>query len=195
MQAPSEPPLADEDEDDEDDEEDDDDEDAAVDDEADVSGVLSGLAPLRDLDELDPGLVQVLAELGVPSPIRVGSLDDDPPLFQESVENPGHLERLLLSALHTQGDVFEVDEERDSGLGLVDVRGCGHADGSSFLNLRRCGEVISSGFWAQPSLSTRGFVVGSAPSVLKEKSHGMSLSIRAPKATPVLPPMRSANQS
>jgi hypothetical protein len=86
-----------------------------IDDHLDVGRVLAGVAPLRDVDELDRRLVERDLELAVALPVGVGALDDDLALLEQSPEDEMDIEVLVLGAA-CASDVLEVDQDGDLAL-------------------------------------------------------------------------------
>src|SRR5207253_2991903 len=71
---------------------------------------LAGLAPARDLDELDGRLVQGVGELLEPAPVGVGLLGDDLALLDDALQDAHDVEAIA-PPLKPQGQVHEVDED------------------------------------------------------------------------------------
>src|SRR4030095_3547282 len=92
-----------------------------IDDHADVSRVLAGLADVRDFDQLESCLMQTALDLRVAAKIAIGLLDDDVPLEQQSLEHLADVELRDLSIASTQCDVLQV-EEHGHGRGRVGVQ-------------------------------------------------------------------------
>ena len=84
-----------------------------VDDHPDVGRVLAGVAPLRNVDQLDRGFVELPLVLGETGPVRVSLLEDDPPLLDQPLQDEVDVEFLVLRVAHAESDVLEVDEERE----------------------------------------------------------------------------------
>ena len=90
----------------------------SIDDHADVGGVLAGLAHVRDLDQLEGGLVHRALVVLVTLPVAVGLLDDDVALEKQPLEHLADVERGDLHVTHAERDVFEVAEHgHDAGVG------------------------------------------------------------------------------
>ncbi len=87
-----------------------------VDDHLDVGAVLARVVLLRDVDQLDGGLVEGALVVGVALPVGVGLLDDDLALLQQALEDEGDLELADLRVAHAEGDVLEVAEQGDLAL-------------------------------------------------------------------------------
>ncbi|OGG43857.1 MAG: hypothetical protein A3F84_27510 [Candidatus Handelsmanbacteria bacterium RIFCSPLOWO2_12_FULL_64_10] len=83
-----------------------------VDHHADVGGVLARLAHVRDLDQLEAGLVHGRLELLVALPVAVGLANDDAALEQQPFQHPPDVELRILRLAHAERDVLEVAEER-----------------------------------------------------------------------------------
>jgi len=81
-----------------------------VHDHADVGRILSGLPHVRDLDQLEGGLVHGGLEILVALPVAVGLLDDDAALQQQLFQDLADVELGVAGVAHADGDVFEVAE-------------------------------------------------------------------------------------
>src|SRR6185312_629594 len=106
-----------------------------VDDHLDVGAVLARVELLRDVDQLDGGLVEGTLVVGVALPVGVGLLDDDLALLQQALEDQGDLELADLGVAHAEGDVLEVAEQGD--LALVGRRPLTVGDGDDYLARHR----------------------------------------------------------
>ena len=87
-----------------------------VDDHADVGGILARLAHVRNLDQLEIGLVHRGLEALVALPVAIGFLDHDAALEQQAFEHRLDVELVVLRVTHAERDVLEVAKH-------------GHADG------------------------------------------------------------------
>jgi hypothetical protein len=86
-----------------------------IDDHADVGRVLARLAHVRDLDQLEVGLVHRRLEALVAIPVAIGLLDDDAALEQQAFEHRLDVELVVLRIAHAERDVLEVAEQRHAG--------------------------------------------------------------------------------
>jgi len=89
---------------------------------ADVGRVLARLAHMRNLDQLEVGLVHGGLEALVAVPVAVGFLDDDATLEQQALQYRLDVEFFVVCVAHAEGDVLEVAEQRHAD----GVGGCGH---------------------------------------------------------------------
>ena len=81
-------------------------------DQADVGRVLARLAHMRDLDQLEIGLMHRRLECLVAIPVAISFLDDDAALEQEALEYRLDVEFFIFCVAHAERDVFEVAEYR-----------------------------------------------------------------------------------
>src|SRR6185312_15295914 len=87
----------------------------------DVGGVLARLAHVRDLDQLEVGLVHRRLEALVALPVAVRLLDDDAALQQQPLQHLADVELLVLGVTDAERDVLEVAKQREARV----VVGCG----------------------------------------------------------------------
>jgi hypothetical protein len=80
---------------------------------ADVGAVLAADGLLGDVDELDRRFVEGPLVLGIDLPVGVGLLDDDLALLDETLEDLLDLEGLVLGVAESDGNVLEIDVQRD----------------------------------------------------------------------------------
>src|SRR6185436_7056367 len=92
--------------------------------------VLAGVGALRDVDELDAGLVKGALVVAVAAPVGVRLLDDDLALFQQPLEHHVDVE-VDASVARADGNVFEIAE--DGQLALLVARGGAFGDGGDDL--------------------------------------------------------------
>ena len=88
-----------------------------VDAESDVGRVLSGLAALGDLDQLDRCLVQRLGVSAEAAPVGIGFFGNDLTLFHEPLQDAGDVEALT-PPLKSQGQVLKINEHRQGAIAV-----------------------------------------------------------------------------
>lgn len=70
---------------------------------------------LGHLDQLDRGLMEAAAGiLPVAAPVGIGAFGEDLALFDQSLDDEVDVEAAVVGVTNTDGDVLEVDEERDA---------------------------------------------------------------------------------
>src|SRR4029077_9871793 len=90
-----------------------------IDDHADVGGVFTGLAHMRDLDELERRFVQPSLKRLVTLKIAVGFLDHDLALEQQTFEHLADVERWKVRVMRAQRDIFQVEEYGHRGVRIL----------------------------------------------------------------------------
>ncbi len=90
-----------------------------VDHHADVGGIFSRLAQMRDFDQLESGFMQIALEDLVAVEVAVGFLDDDVALEQEAFEDFLNFEAGVIGVERPEGDVLEVEEHGHCCIGIL----------------------------------------------------------------------------
>ena len=77
---------------------------------------------MRDLDQLEIGLVHRGLEALVTLPVAIGLLDDDAALGEQTLENRADIEFFVLGVTDAKRDILEIAEQRHADI----IVGCGH---------------------------------------------------------------------
>ena len=88
-------------------------------DHADIGGILSRLAEVRNFDELEGCVVQVALELLEAGEIAVSLFQDYVTLEKKSLKNLGDREGRIAGVTGTDGDVLQVEKNGHGGVGSV----------------------------------------------------------------------------
>ena len=83
-----------------------------IDDETDVGRILARLAQVRNLDQLEVGLVHRGLEALVTVPVAIGLLDDDVALEQQALKDAADVEFVVVGITHAKRHVLEVAIKR-----------------------------------------------------------------------------------
>jgi len=100
---------------------------SGVDSHADVGRVLPRVGAAGDLDQLDGCFMELPFVIGEAVPVAVGLLEDDLPLFQETLEEELDFEFLVFSVPDADGDVLKIHEQGDFAFG-AEVAGRGRRE-------------------------------------------------------------------